>query len=190
MEQRFQTSEGHSLLPYLSWNKIRCARTLCVRRNILESRPFPISLTPHLHSGGEGPKSWLAGLEGETVLTSPTCSLGRAAFASNALRFPEPWGNIEVKVLSSWRSAVVQSCPWLMGSISQILRHSSTPWLLDTSSPTLTTQMTVLFSICFILGGVLVSIGSEYRLFNQALFWWPPVWAPNHLAMPFWLHFV
>ena len=125
MEQRFQTSEGHSLLPYLSWNKIRCARTLCVWRNILESRLFPISLTPHLHSGGEGPKSWLVGLEGETVLTSPTVSLRRAAFASNALRFPEPWGDIEVKVLSSWRSAVVQSCPWLMGSISQILRHSS-----------------------------------------------------------------
>ena len=87
---------------------------------------FPISLNPYLHSGGEGPKSWLVGLEGETVLTSPTFSLGRAAFAINALRLSEPWGNIEVKVLSSWRRpAAVQSCPWLMGSISQILGHSS-----------------------------------------------------------------
>lgn len=86
---------------------------------------FSPSLSP-LHCGGKGPSSWLVSLEGETMLTSPSFSLGRGVSASDSLRCSEPRGNVEVKALPPRRrSAVVQSCLWLTRRVSQILGYNA-----------------------------------------------------------------
>lgn len=139
-------------------------RTLTPSLHVLHAEEHPLILAfPHLSQPPPPQwwwrqKSWLVGLEGETVLTSPTFSLGRAALASNALRFSEPWGNIEVKALSSWRRpAAVQSCPWLMGSVSQILGHSSSSLAARYSSSD-------------------INHTDDSSLFHRFHFWGSPCW--------------